>query len=91
MEAGCRQVRSLLTQGFTMTTESFQSQEATLLSLLMLERNIDEMLKVNFMNLAAIAVSLSDFDQWIRTAGMVAAFIYTVVKIVQTIQEMRKK
>lgn len=71
--------------------EDSHHPEATLLSLLMLERNVDEMLKVNFVNFAAIAVSLSEFDQWIRIAGMVAAFIYTVVKIVQTIQEMRKK
>ena len=57
----------------------------------MLERNIDEIAKVNFCNLAALAVSLSDFDEWLRCAGMVAALIYTIVKTVQTVQEIRRK
>jgi hypothetical protein len=57
----------------------------------MLERNLDEMVKVNFYNLAALAVSLSDFDAWLRCASMFAALVYTVVKIVQTVLEIRKR
>jgi hypothetical protein len=57
----------------------------------MLERNVDEMLKVSFLNLAALAVSWSEFDQWIRTLGLVAALVYTVTKTVQTVIEIRNK
>lgn len=74
-----------------MPTEDSQDQQAPSLSWLMLERNVDEMLKVNFVNLAALAVSWSEFDQWIRTAGLLAAFVYTVVKIIQTVQEIRAR
>lgn len=74
-----------------MRAESFQRHQATLPFLLMLERNVDEMLKVNFLNLAALAVSWSEFDQWIRTLGLVAALIYTVTKTVQTVIEIRNK
>ena len=74
-----------------MKTENSQDQQAPSLSWLMLERNVDEMLKVNFINIAALAVSWSEFDQWIRTAGLLAAFVYTVVKIIQTVQEIRAR
>ena len=57
----------------------------------MLERNIDEMVKVNFYNLAALAVSLSDFDAPLRCAGMFAALIYTIVKTIQTVLEIKKQ
>jgi hypothetical protein len=74
-----------------MRTESSQHHQATLPFLLMLERNVDEMLKVSFLNLAALAVSWSEFDQWIRTLGLVAALVYTVTKTVQTVIEIRNK
>lgn len=57
----------------------------------MLERNIDEMLKVNFVNLAAFAVSVSEFSDVIKLLVMVASLVYTVVKIIQTVQEIRDK
>jgi len=57
----------------------------------MLERNIDEMLKVNFVNLAAFVISLSEFSDIVKLLVMVASLVYTVAKIVQTIQEIRDK
>lgn len=54
----------------------------------MLERHLDDLVKVNFVNLAAIVVSLTDFEQWVRCASMFAALIYTIAKIVQTVQEI---
>lgn len=57
----------------------------------MLEQNLDEMVKVNFVNIAALAISVSEFSDYVRCASMFAALIYTVVKTVQTIQEMKKK
>ena len=57
----------------------------------MLERHIDELLKVNFVNLAAFAVSLSEFSDAIKLLVIVASLVYTVVKIIQTVQEIRDK
>jgi hypothetical protein len=57
----------------------------------MLEHNIEEMAKVNFVNLAAFAISISDFSEVVKLFVMIASLVYTVTKIVQTIQEMRKK
>jgi len=58
---------------------------------LMLEQHIDDMLKVNFVNFAAFAVSMSDFSEWIRVLLLTASLVYTIVKIAQTIQEMKRK
>ena len=57
----------------------------------MLDQHIEDVIKVSFINFAAFAVSMSDFDQWLRLAGLLAALIYTCLKIVQTVQELRKK
>jgi hypothetical protein len=57
----------------------------------MLERNIDEMLKVNFVNLAAFVVSISEFSDVVKLLVMIASLVYTVAKIVQTVQEIRDK
>jgi len=74
-----------------MKTEDFQYRHQTLHSSLMLERNVEEMLKVNFVNLAAFVVSISEFSEIIKLLVMIASLVYTVAKIVQTIQEIRKK
>lgn len=58
---------------------------------LMLETHIDDMLKVNFVNFAAFAVSMSDFSEWVRVLLLTASLVYTICKIAQTVQEMRKK
>jgi len=57
----------------------------------MLDQHIEDVCKVGFINFAAFAVSMSDFDQWLRLAGLVTALIYTCLKIVQTFQEIKKK
>ena len=64
-----------------------QSQDFSL----MLEAHIDDMLKVNFVNFAAFAVSMSDFSEWVRVLLLTASLVYTICKIAQTVQEMRKK
>ena len=64
-----------------------QSQDFSL----MLETHIDDMLKVNFVNFAAFAVSMSDFSEWVRVLLLTASLVYTICKIAQTVQEMRKK
>jgi hypothetical protein len=57
----------------------------------MLENNIEEMVKVNFVNLAAFAVSISDFSELAKLLVMLASFVYTVTKIIQTVQEIKAK
>jgi len=74
-----------------MNTENSQHRHQTLHSSLMLDRNIEEMLRVNFVNLAAFVVSISDFSEVIKLLVMVASLVYTVVKIVQTVQEIKDR
>ncbi len=57
----------------------------------MLEQNIEEMVKVNFVNLAAFVVSISDFSEVVKLLVMIASLVYTVTKIVQTVQEIKDK
>lgn len=67
--------------------QALQSQDFSL----MLEAHIDDMLKVNFVNFAAFAVSMSDFSEWVRVLLLTASLVYTICKIAQTIQEMRRR
>jgi hypothetical protein len=57
----------------------------------MLENNIEEMVKVNFVNLAAFAVSISEFSDIVKLLVMIASLVYTVVKIFQTVQDIKTK
>ena len=74
-----------------MSKECFQLRHQRLHSSLMLEHNIEEMIKVNFVNLAAFVVSISDFSELVKLLVMIASLVYTITKIVQTIQEIKKK
>ena len=74
-----------------MKPEDFQNRHQILHSLLMLDRNIEEMLKVNFVNLAAFVVSISEFSEAIKLLVMIASLVYTVVKIIQTVQEIKDR
>jgi len=55
-----------------------------------LDGKLDEIVKVNAIGALAMAISWSDFDHWLRTFGLIAALIYTVLKIAQTIREIKK-
>ena len=74
-----------------MNTEDFQHRHQTLHSSLMLERNIEELVKVNFVNLAAFVVSISEFSDIVKLLVMIASLVYTITKIVQTVQEIKDK
>jgi len=74
-----------------MKTEDSQHRYRTSHFYLMLENNIEEMVKVNFVNLAAFAVSISDFSELVKLLVMIASLVYTVTKIVQTVQEIKAK
>ena len=55
-----------------------------------LDGKLDEIVKVNAIGALAFIVSWSDFDHWLRTFGLIAALVYTVLKIAQTIKDMKK-
>ena len=55
------------------------------------EAHIDDLLKVNFINALALVVSISDFETSVRIFSCAAAGVYTIVKIVQTVQDIKNK
>jgi hypothetical protein len=54
------------------------------------DRHISDIAEVNFVNLAAIAVSFADFEQWTRILLLLASLVYTVMKIVDWIKNRSK-
>jgi hypothetical protein len=55
-----------------------------------LDVHIDDILKVNTIGALAFIVSWSDFDHWLRTLGLVSALVYTSVKILQALKDLKK-
>jgi hypothetical protein len=55
-----------------------------------LDGKLDDIVKVNTVGAVAFIVSWSDFDHWFRTLGLIAALIYTIIKIIQSVKEMQK-
>lgn len=55
-----------------------------------LETYIDDIVKVNVIGAVAFIVSWTDLDHALRTLGLVAALIYTVVKIVQAVKDLKE-
>jgi hypothetical protein len=48
--------------------------------------HIEEMLKVGSINMAALVLSLSDIESFLRVAGVAAALVYTCMKIMQLVK-----
>lgn len=69
---------------------SQQSQDQEPLSLLMHSRHLFDLATVNLANVGALALSLSEVEQWIRVTGCLFAAIFTALKIVETIRSLRK-
>jgi hypothetical protein len=53
--------------------------------------HVIDLARVNMVNIAAIGLSLTGVEQWIRLLGMIVALIYTTAKTVQLIKEMMDK
>lgn len=53
--------------------------------------HLQEAGKVAGINLAAFVISWSNLDNFFRTAGLIAAFIYTCLKIVQLLKNWKKE
>jgi hypothetical protein len=50
-----------------------------------MSKHVDDIRQVAFINGAALAVSVSDFEQYIRILGLVMACVYTGIKIWQAL------
>ena len=74
-----------------MQTENYpQSQDQAQLSSLMHSRHLFDLATVNLANVSALALSLSEAEQWIRVTGCLLAAVFTALKIVETIRSLKK-
>lgn len=48
--------------------------------------HIEEMVKVGSINMAALVLSLSNLEGFLRVAGVAAALVYTCMKIAQLVK-----
>ena len=53
-------------------------------------RHLLDLATVNAANVGALALSLSEVEQWIRVAGCLLAGVFTALKIIETIRSLRK-
>ena len=56
----------------------------------MSNRHLLDLATVNLANVGALALSLSEIEQWVRVAGCLLAAIFTALKIVETIRSLKK-
>jgi len=53
-------------------------------------RHFYDLATVNLANVSALALSLSEVEQWVRVTGCLLAAVFTALKIVETIRSLRK-
>jgi hypothetical protein len=53
-------------------------------------RHFLDLATVNLANVGALAISLSEAEQWIRIASCLLAAIFTSIKIVESIRALKK-
>ena len=70
--------------------DSLLYQDQAQLSSPVSNRHLLDLATVNLANVSALALSLSEVEQWIRVAGCLLAGIFTALKIVETIRSLRK-
>ena len=74
----------------TPTENSQQCPDQAQLSSHMSSRHLLDLAAVNLANVGALALSLSEVEQWVRVAGCLLAGIFTALKIVETIRSLKK-
>lgn len=74
----------------TPTEDSQRCPDPDQLSLQMSSRHLLDLVTVNLANMGALALSLSEVEQWIRVTGCLLAAVFTALKIVETIRSLRK-
>ena len=65
-------------------------QDQAQLSSHMSSRHLLDLATVNLANVGAVALSLSEVEQWIRVTGCLLAAVFTALKIVETIRALKK-
>jgi hypothetical protein len=70
--------------------DSLSYQDQAQLSSHVSNRHLLDLATVNLANVSALALSLSEVEQWIRVAGCLLAAVFTALKIVETIRSLRK-
>ena len=70
--------------------DSQQCLDQAQLSSLVYNRHLFDLATVNLANVGALALSLSEAEQWIRVTGCLLAAVFTALKIVETIRSLRK-
>ena len=74
----------------TPTENSQQCPDPDQLTSRMYNRHLFDLAAVNLANVGALALSLSEAEQWIRVTGCLLAAVFTALKIVETIRSLRK-
>ena len=83
--------KSCRTLGFmTPPEDSPQCQDQAQLSSPMSNRYLLDLATVNLANVGALALSLSEVEQWVRVTGCVLAAVFTALKIVETVRSLKK-
>jgi hypothetical protein len=92
MEWGFLPIKSCHILGFmTPPEDSLQCQAPDQLSLpVSSHRHLLDLATVNLANVGALALSLSEVEQWIRVGGCLLAGVFTALKIIETIRSLRK-
>ena len=86
-----RPTKSCHILGFMTPPDDYQQcQDQAQLSLRMYNRHLFDLATVNLANVGALALSLSEAEQWIRVTGCLLAAVFTALKIVETIRSLRK-
>jgi len=70
--------------------DSLLCQDQAQLSSPVSNRHLLDLATVNMANISALALSLSEVEQWIRVAGCLLAGVFTALKIIETIRSLRK-
>lgn len=88
---GFRLRRFRRTVGFmTPPDDSQLYQDQAQLSSLVSSRHLLDLATVNLANVGALALSLSEVEQWVRVTGCLLAAVFTALKIVETIRALKK-
>lgn len=76
----------------TMKPEDFQASQSpdSLLSHMLNSRHFIDLATVNIANVGALAISLSEVEQWIRIASCLLAAVFTSIKIIESIRALKK-
>lgn len=65
-------------------------EQASLLSQMLNSKPVVDLATVNAANVGALAISLSEAEQWIRVTSCSLAAIYTCLKIVELMKSFKK-